>query len=117
MPTWPIDVNTDVSRDDYEEGFADVMIRSQTDHGPAKRRRRFTAAPRELTVTHVFNETELDQFITFFDTTIQGGALSFSYPHPRTGETVTVSFTRTPEPAVPFGVDRYKVRLELEIQP
>lgn len=117
MVDWPVTLPTDIEKDTYEEGFADTMLRSPMDTGRAKRRRRFTAAPKKLKVTKVLTSTQLDAFITFFEDTIAGGATKFNYTHPRTGGTVEVAFTKTPEPARPFGVDHYKVVLDLEVLP
>lgn len=117
MVDWPVSLPTDVERDTYEEGFANTMIRSNMDTGKAKRRRRYTAAPKPLKVTKVLTEAQLDTFITFFEDTIAGGATKFNYTHPRTGATVEVAFVKTPDPARPFGVDQYKIVMDLEVLP
>lgn len=103
--------------DTYEEGFGKTTLFSQMDTGPQKRRRRFTAAPKPLTIEKVFTGAELDIFIDFFETDLNGGATEFTFTHPRKGTTVTVAFTKEPDPAKRVGIDTYSVTLELEIQP
>lgn len=117
MVDWPGTLPDLVSKSDYEEGFVDVVLRSPMDTGKAKRRRRFTAATKPLKVTVPLSGAELDIFIAFYEDDIDGGAVSFNYTHPRTGETVVVAFVSVPQPATPFGVDRFSVTLDLEIIP
>ena len=45
MPAWPGTLPDFVLRDGYEEGFKNLVIRSQQDSGATKRRRRFSDGP------------------------------------------------------------------------
>lgn len=117
MVDWPGTLPDLVSQPDYEEGFADVVIRSPMDTGRPKRRRRFTAAIKSLKVTIPLSGVELDIFTAFYEDDIKGGSLSFNYTHPRTGVAIVVAFVSVPQPARPFGVDRFSVTLDLEIIP
>ena len=91
MPTWPaisfIGVN-------YEEsGSQKNVIRSPMEHGPAKRRRRFTGAPRLISgTTDIMSAANVATFETWFATDIKDGALSFTATNPRSGVTETYAF-------------------------
>ena len=117
MAAWPGTLPDLVLRDGYQEGFQDRVTRSSMDTGPAKRRARFTAAPSVSTQVVQLTSAELDIFLTFFNTTLSGGALSFTKTHPRTGATETFAFTKAPDPATPTGYDTYIVQLPLEQLP
>lgn len=117
MATWPGTLPQFVLQDGYREDLGDALLRSSMDTGPAKRRARFTAAPKELTVTIVMTSAEVDIFETFYVTTLGNGALKFTYFNPRTEAVEEVAFTRSPPPIVPDGPTTYLVTLPLEILP
>ena len=119
MPAWPAAPTLPdfVLRDGYEEGFKNLVIRSQQDSGATKRRRRFSDGPESALQPIELTSTQLDNFRTFFHTTIEGGALSFTKTHPRTLATETFAFRSTPKPAVSAGHDSYIVMMDLEQLP
>lgn len=117
MPAWPITLPQKVERDRYQEGFASTVVRSQTDSGRSKRRQRFLDGPRVLTVSIPMDDAELLIFNAFYTDDISHGALSFTFPHPRLGTTVTVAFKEDLEPIVPDGALTYIVTMKLEILP
>ena len=117
MPAWPASLPDFVLRDGYTEGFKDLVIRSQTDSGQTKRRKRFSDGPMSVTFTIELTSAELDAFHTFFETTISSGALSFTKPHPRTLVTETFAFRSTPKSATSVGHDSFMVVLDLEQLP
>ena len=81
-------------------GFIDERqpgsIRSNMDTGAPKTRKRFTAVVRKLTWPTLLNGTERVTFDTFFITTINEGASSFTIPDPVDDETITVKFINPP---------------------
>jgi len=89
------------------------------DAGPAKARRRFTAAVRPLTVTYRMDDDEFAAFSVFVDATLAGGALEFLIPDPwATGGTFTVRLTSAYEWRGVAGLDSHRdVSLALEIMP
>ena len=117
IPVWPASLPQEVERGGYEEGFASTTVRSPTDTGRAKRRRRFLSGPRLLTVVMPMNDAELAIFNTFYEDTIAHGSLSFSFPHPRLGTTVTVALVEDPAPITPEGALTYFLAMKLEILP
>lgn len=64
--------------------------------GPAKTRRRYTAAPSSFAMAFNFDDDQLDAFRTFFLDTLEGGSLSFDFNHPITGETLIFRFQEPP---------------------
>jgi hypothetical protein len=114
MAVWPSTLPAALEGQ-YREVRQDALIRSQSDMGPAKVRRRYTATPTVVIHAMYLSDTELATLNTFYDTTITGGALSFSYPHPRTGATVTARF------AEPYEIQKlanyWSVACKLEILP
>lgn len=117
MVAWPGTLPQFVLRDGYQEGFKDTVLRSDMDSGPAKRRRRFTAAPEPHSFTMELTDAQVDLFRTFFDTTIEGGALGFDMTNPRTLATDTWAFTKTPDPVRATGWNSYTIVLDLELLP
>lgn len=116
MPTWPTTLPQILEQRSYREGMPDNVLRTSVDAGPEKRRRRFTAAPRPLAGTIRMTGMELQQFETFFRTTLADGTLAFDFPHPRTQATLSVVFASPPS-WTNAGGDYYDVTLPLEIQP
>jgi hypothetical protein len=61
------------------------------DAGPAKSRKRFTAASRPFEVEYDFRPAEMAIWEDFLENAISDGALSFTWPHPRKqGTNITV---------------------------
>ncbi len=69
-----------------------AVIRTAMDSGPAKLRRRFTAAVRNLDVAMFLDGTQKATFDTFFNTTLAEGALSFDWTDPVTDSTISMRF-------------------------
>lgn len=93
IPVWPSGLSP-VQAQSYRETQQPNTIRSEVAAGPAKVRRRFTAAIRVLDVTWTLDAAQMRTFQTFFDETIQSGALEFLLPSPRYGLSGTSSTVR-----------------------
>lgn len=78
---WPSTLPQAWLNDGYQETLPNVMIRSEMDAGPAKSRRRFTAQVTPIKAQLLLTTAEKGYLETFFNTTIAGGALSFTFPH------------------------------------
>ena len=115
MPSWPLTLPQQLSRQGYTEALPDNVIRSTVDAGPEKRRQRFTAAVRPLNGSMVMTSVQLETLETFFGT-IASGAEAFDFPSPRGAGIVSVAFSQPPS-WVNVGGDTYRVSLEMEIQP
>lgn len=118
MPTWPPSLPPLAAVDDrsYGESPPDVVLRSATDVGPAKLRRRTTAGVRPLTCTLPLTAAEVATLDTFYIATCAGGALAFDGVHPRTGAAVTLRFTRPPR-YTGDGNDNWTAAFALEVLP
>jgi hypothetical protein len=99
MPTWPVSVPKKILYEGFEGAFPSRAIETQMDTGPMKVRPRFTAAPEPYRGKLVLTTAQLNDFYTFFETTLGGGALVFDgLPHPRTGAAVNHQFSKPSEP-------------------
>lgn len=91
------------------------LISFGTEVGPGKVRRRSTA--RVMVEQLAFNLTtaERDAFVTFFQTTLKDGALSFSLTDPLSGVSKSFRFEPNDPPytIVPAGYGRWRVGFSL----
>ena len=90
MPTWPASLPQAPLVDGYGETPPDLIVRSQTDVGWAKTRRRATAGPTRITATYAMTGAQLAAFESFLASDIADRTLAFDWPRPRTGATVSV---------------------------
>lgn len=117
MPAaWPATLPQDVLIEGYAEAFPETRLRTPMDAGPAKMRRRFTAAVRPLKVSVPLTRDQVAALDTFFTTTLEGGALAFTWTHPRTLAAVTLRFVSAPQP-VPDSGAWWRCALDLEVMP
>lgn len=121
-PQWPSGLPQRPLAQGYKEGFGSGRMVTPMEVGPAKRRLRTTASPRDLDVVYKVDAAQLETFRTFYETTIARGTLTFDLPHPRTGTMTPVAF-RDDDRDNPAIVDLqaqglyWHVRLGLEILP
>ena len=116
MATWPVGVPDDPLVNGYQEQFPNTLVRTQMDAGAAKVRRRFTAGVWPMKANFPLTKTQLDTFTTFYRTTLQDGALSFDWTHPRTLATVTCRFVEPPT-IEPLGASMWTVSTSIEVLP
>ena len=96
VQVWPASLSKKQLLQGYSEKLPNMMLRTDTDHGPAKTRRRFTAAPRNVSFTVLGTSTDASVLDTFFETTTLGGSDSFTMVNPRTGSTDSYRFLEPP---------------------
>lgn len=92
-------------------GFADNAIRTEMDTGPAKQRRRFTAAPEPVRTTIRIAESALVVLRDFHDNTCEGGTLPFDWTHPVTDAAQEFRFTAAPSARILAGGDTSATRV------
>lgn len=81
MQTWSNSVNTNVYEPyDYKREVA--LIENASDIGISTRRRRTTKDVITHTFTMWFNKTEWATLLSWVDTTLQGGVLTFGFDSP-----------------------------------
>lgn len=117
MPSWPSTLPQDLSREGYEEGLGDNVVKSKNDAGPPKRRQRYTGAEDPLVGTMLMTSAQIEIFKSFINDDISYGADAFDFPAllGATG-TIPVAFKTLPKWTNVRG-DLYRVSLDFLIQP
>lgn len=93
---WPAELTQALILRETEESAPDLVIRTQMDVGPAKVRRRASVAVRHLRGGMRLTAAQLAIFDAWFVETLYGGALSFEFTNPRTGQTRDYRFVERP---------------------
>jgi len=114
-PPWPANVPLSFLHGTYQEAMPDGRLRTEMDTGPAKLRRRTTAAPRPMAGTIHIDGTQLTILVNFWTMTTYYGTLAFTFTHPYFGNTVLARFVEAPRWRT-VGAD-YQVELSLEVLP
>lgn len=81
---WPAGLQELLSEANFGIQDQDTVIRSEMDVGYAKVRRRFTKGISTFSGSIYLTTDEYTLFKDFFDTTLNGGAIPFTYNHPIT---------------------------------
>lgn len=76
MAAWPATLPGFLS-DGYSVEISDATIRTDMESGPARVRRRYTAAPDNLSCSWKFSDAQMVAFREFFENDIMHGALWF----------------------------------------
>jgi hypothetical protein len=95
MAVWPVSLPQSFElgvQDTRQQGF----IRSTTDTGPYKQRKRFTATSRFLSGSMLLTGTQRATFETFYTTTISEGSDAFDFTDPSTFATISARFVQPP---------------------
>lgn len=105
-------------QDTRQQGF----IRSQTETGPYKQRKRFTATSRFLNGTMLLTGSQRATFETFYKTTLSEGTDEFDFIDPSGFSTVSARFTAPPVLSAVAGGDtataaQWRIQLALEVLP
>ena len=80
---WPLTLPQMPLISGYSESMPSNLIRSETDTGPAKVRRRGNAKPVTVQASYIMNTEQMELLDTFMYETIGGGAVCFDWPRPR----------------------------------
>jgi len=100
----------------YSQSFSNVTIKSDMDAGPAKIRRRFTAGVEPVSGTMIMTAAQLATFDTFYNSTLLGGSLRFSWTKPP-AHSVACEMRFVENPSWTKVEDEYEVSLSLEVLP
>lgn len=95
MATWPTTLPQCPTINGYSENIGSLIIRSGTDAGPAKMRRRGNR-PQTMHVRFTMNQDQIDTLDTFINTTIKAVG-RFDFTHPRKNTLVEVRIIPTGE--------------------
>lgn len=115
LPPFPIEADA---------GFDPNTIVTETDHGPRKKRRRYTAVTRRISVRnwHMKGD-DLETILEFYENVTRGGAIAFTMVNPLNGMgTVTARFESAVRwqivvPSDHDGTRWTRVEFDLEILP
>jgi len=117
VPTWPDTLPQRFLVNGNQEATGDGRLRSPTDTGPGKVRRRSSAVVNPLGGTLRMNAAQLAIFDGFIDSDIAGGSLPFNFPAPYGAGTWLVQIGDTMPSRANVGGDRWNVTLALEVLP
>ena len=97
MPeTWPPTIDKKVLRGGFSQKAVENTIRSTVEAGLDKLRKRYTSPIIKMNVNMWIDFTQYESLETFYNTTLQGGVLSFTFPDPATGDDHEYRFLSTP---------------------
>lgn len=117
MPTWPGTLPQLVLTRGFSETAPWAVLRTDMDTGPAKTRRRSTAAPRPLSAQIKVTKAQVAVFDAFLETDLAGGALAFDWVEPRTQAAATLRLTAAPTYEPTAGGSSWTITLPLEVLP
>jgi hypothetical protein len=113
---WPASLPPLAELDGYTETPPDLALRSSVDAGPAKTRPRWSTGPARVSGRLLLDAAQAEALVAFYADTTRTGALAFEAPHPRTGLSVLLRFTRPPELAhLAEGGGLWRAQIELEV--
>lgn len=115
MATWPAVLYGRILKGSFTETPPQNVLRTKMDTGPAKLRRRSTAAIRSISFTLFLSKALVATFDTFYVTTIQSGSIKFDMYHPRTYVQGEYRFVNQPQYSA--STEGYDVHISLELLP
>ncbi len=116
MAAWPATLPQELRLEGMQEQTVDVLLRSPMDAGPPKVRPLYRSAPVDIAGDMVMTTAQVATLETFFETTLNWGADSFDWTHPRTRAAATFMFAARPGYAA-VGAGYWRVSLQLRIWP
>jgi len=116
IPSWPSTIPQKLLISGYQQSASNVLLRTESDTGPAMVRRRMTAGVQKLSGSQILTFTELGYLRTFYNTTLIGGSLRFSWVDPITNSSVEMRFVEPISWSAVSG-DKVNVSMSLEILP
>ena len=115
IPVWPTSLPQKPLMAGFQEKPQNIMVRSQTDVGPVKARRRTTVAVTNFEMQFRLTSAQLATFRTFYATDIQSGVLTYSWKHPVSNVTGVFRLVEPPQIA-PAGAS-WLIGLKVEMLP
>jgi hypothetical protein len=113
---WPAELQQFFNEDNFSYLFDDNTIRTDMEVGPQKVRRRFTKRVDKLTVSILATTDEYIFFDNYYDVTLAGGTIPFTFEHPVTKLPADFRF-RTSPVVRSIGGGNFNISYELEILP
>lgn len=116
MVSWPTTLPQELIEDGFEETMQSLIISTDMEVGPPKTRKRLTASFTPIKGSIIVTKDQRAIFLTFFHSTIAGGAIKFTWKHPITGSTVKMKIIGPPK-ITSLGGDYFKIDMDLHILP
>ena len=117
MPAWPSDLPPRPLVEGFAETAPTLTVRSPMDVGPAKVRRRVTAGVTQLKCSFRLSTTQRASLLTFWQTTLAGGAFSYTWAHPISGAAITCRIVDPPAFTPAAGGVSWVAALNIEVLP
>lgn len=113
---WPTQLQQFFSQENFTFELDDGVIRTDMEIGPQKTRRRYTKGVDRLSASILATSAEYSIFYSFYDTTLAGGSLPFTFEHPITK--VPADFRFRGKPTInTIGGNYFSIQFQLEILP
>jgi hypothetical protein len=116
MKSWPATLPQYLILDGQSSGLGDGRVRSQTDSGTPKVRRRFSKVPQPLSGTMIMSYSQLQDFKDFVEEDLAGGSLPFELPSQEDMTTWVVQFADS-MPSWSRAGPHFMVKMDLVILP
>jgi len=97
MVAWHVDLPQKPLANGFTERQPQLALRTQMDVGPAKVRRRQTAGVVQMACPFRLTTAQRATLVTFWQTTLAGGSLPFTWTHPVTGAAINCRIVEPPE--------------------
>lgn len=97
IPIWPESLPLAPLLAAYNESHSSLAASVTTGNKSILLRRNATRAQPKLNVAFALSRKQVEYFETFFNDTLAGGTLRFTFEHPRKRENIEVSFDPTNE--------------------
>jgi hypothetical protein len=112
---WPIQLQQKLNEADFSETMGNTTIRSETEVGLEKVRRRFTRGVDIISCSVFLEKEDVALFKSFYNTTLNGGVLSFDFTDPFTDALAEFRFdTSSPPQITPVGGNTMNLRMNWE---
>lgn len=112
---WPTQLQDRLNQADFSETMGDTTIRSETEIGLAKVRRRYSRGVDAITCSVYLTKDDVAVFKTFYNTTLNGGVTTFEYTDPYTDILTEFRFNTSSPPQIsPVGGNEMNLRMTWE---
>ncbi|MBF0358856.1 MAG: hypothetical protein HQL70_09630 [Magnetococcales bacterium] len=117
VPAWPGSLPQSLEISGFSEALPDVVRRTPMEKGPPQLSRKFTANSYPVNGQLTLTQAQLSTFKTFFNTTLLGGSLRFSWVDQVDGVTpLEYTFVETPE-YTSIGGGLFTLPIKLAVMP
>lgn len=110
---WPASLEQKLQVQGFQQTLGNTVIKSETEIGLPKERRRFTKGIDRIGATIIINRTDIATFDNFYNTTLNGGILTFEFTDPISDTLKEYKFdTSSPPVKRPFGANDFLITMQ-----